>query len=82
MELYFNKQLFPTEEGTPQGGIISPTLANMTLDGLQTNLAERFKNVTSKISYIPYKVNLVSYADDFIITCEKRKHWKTKSNQW
>ena len=28
------KQLFPTEEGTPQGGTISPTLMNMTLDGL------------------------------------------------
>ncbi|MGG6548016.1 UNVERIFIED_CONTAM: reverse transcriptase/maturase family protein, partial [Prevotella sp. 15_C9] len=31
----FNRQLFPTEEGAPQGGIISPTLANMALDGLQ-----------------------------------------------
>ncbi|MZZ95981.1 group II intron reverse transcriptase/maturase, partial [Escherichia coli] len=29
----FNKLLMPTEEGTPQGGIISPTLANMALDG-------------------------------------------------
>ena len=38
----FNKELFPTEEGTPQGGIISPTLANMTLDGLQTMLAEKY----------------------------------------
>ena len=27
--------LFPTEAGTPQGGIISPTLANMALDGLE-----------------------------------------------
>ena len=30
-----NRTLFPTEAGTPQGGIISPTVANMTLDGLE-----------------------------------------------
>jgi RNA-directed DNA polymerase len=36
----FNKQLFSIEEGTPQGDIISPTLANMTLDGLQKILAD------------------------------------------
>ena len=65
----FNKELFPTEEGTPQGGIISPTLANMTLDGLQTMLAEKYhkKFVTRKTTYYP-KVHLVRYADDFIIT--------------
>ena len=28
-------KLFPTEEGTPQGGSISPTLMNMTLDGME-----------------------------------------------
>jgi len=37
-----NRNLFPTEAGTPQGGIISPTLANMTLDGLETLLTQRF----------------------------------------
>ena len=37
-----NRTLFPTKEGTPQGGIISPTLANMVLDGLQRLLEERF----------------------------------------
>ena len=30
-----NKRLFPTTEGSPQGGLISPTYANMTLDGLE-----------------------------------------------
>jgi len=64
----FNKELFPTEEGTPQGGIISPTLANMTLDGIQTMLAKNFRaKGVGKIRITP-QVNFVRYADDFIIT--------------
>ena len=58
----------PTEEGTPQGGIISPTLANMALDGLQPLLAERFKRRFINYKTFHYKVNLIRYADDFIIT--------------
>jgi RNA-directed DNA polymerase len=38
-----NRKLFPTEAGTPQGGIISPTLANLTLDGLERLLKETFR---------------------------------------
>ena len=34
--------LYPTDDGTPQGGIISPTIANMALDGLEGLLAEAF----------------------------------------
>ena len=52
--------LFPTEEGTPQGGIISPILANMTLDGLQALIAQHHRRGS--------KVHLIRYADDFIIT--------------
>ena len=64
----YKKQLFPTEAGTPQGGIISPTLANRTLDGLQAALSNRFlKTKRNGKTYNP-KVNLVRYADDFIIT--------------
>ncbi len=52
--------LWPTEAGTPQGGIISPTLANVALDGLEAELHRRFRQ--------PAKVNLIRYADDFIIS--------------
>jgi len=62
-----NKSLFPTEAGTPQGGIISPVLANMTLDGLEALLTARFKRTGKKNRFNPM-VHLVRYADDFIIT--------------
>lgn len=61
------KSLFPTESGTPQGGIISPVLANMTLDGLENLLLSRFKLRKGK-NYFNPMVNLVRYADDFVIT--------------
>ena len=69
----FNKLLQPTLEGTPQGGIISPILANATLDGMERMLKERYK-----VSYIDGrlyhpKVNCVRYADDFIVTADKRE---------
>ena len=67
----FNRELFPTEEGTPQGGIISPVLANMALDGLEAILIKRFKpyrkmRINGELCHS--KVNYVRYADDFIIT--------------
>jgi RNA-directed DNA polymerase len=52
--------LYPTERGTPQGGIASPTLANMTLDGLEA--------VAVNTAPKGQKVHVVKYADDFIIT--------------
>lgn len=57
--------LYPTEAGTPQGGIASPTLANMTLDGLEQ----------VAVSAVPkgQKVHVVKYADDFIITGASRE---------
>lgn len=52
------KKLFPTVAGTPQGGVISPTLSNMALDGLERALKFSRRN----------KVNFVRYADDFIVS--------------
>ncbi|MBP9777727.1 MAG: group II intron reverse transcriptase/maturase [Rickettsiaceae bacterium] len=51
---------FDSGSGTPQGGIISPMLANMTLDGLEKELSNN--------TILKDKVNLIRYADDFIIT--------------
>lgn len=64
----FNGELFPTEEGTPQGGIISPILANMTLDGIQELLASKFPVTIKNGKEVRHKINLVRYADDFIVT--------------
>ena len=68
----FHNKLYPTYEGTPQGGIISPTLANMVLNGMQTMLSERFKVRMGKNYYNP-KINLVRYADDFIVTGKNKE---------
>jgi RNA-directed DNA polymerase len=57
---------FPTEKGVPQGGIISPVIANLALDGLETELHRRYPKNTRRGQAA--KVNLVRFADDFIIT--------------
>ena len=73
----FQDEMFPTDEGTPQGGVISPILANMTLDGMQKVLADRF--YTNRLGKMDVrfksanKVNLVRYADDFIVTAATRE---------
>ncbi len=63
---FIEKQvLHPTEEGTPQGGICSPVIANLALDGLERKLLERYPK--PKTGYNA-KVNYVRFADDFIVT--------------
>src|SRR5690554_4597672 len=62
-----SNRLNPTDAGTPQGGIISPVLANLALDGLEGVLEEHFGKKNTKKSY-KTKINYVRYADDFIIT--------------
>jgi RNA-directed DNA polymerase len=58
-------RLYPSRKGTPQGGIISPVLANMTLDGLERVI----RNAVPRRS----RVNFIRYADDSIITGKSRR---------
>jgi RNA-directed DNA polymerase len=63
---FMDKSVFhPTVAGTPQGGIASPVLANMALDGLQRALEERFPR---KRDSNRHQLYLVRYADDFVVT--------------
>jgi len=63
---YWEKgRLFPTREGTPQGGIISPLLANLTLDGMEKAIRRRIKTRRDQ-------VNFIRYADDFIVTARTK----------
>ncbi len=61
-------QLQSTEMGTPQGGIISPLLANLTLDGLEASLEQHLKRELGRMEAKKAKVHLVRYADDFVVT--------------
>jgi RNA-directed DNA polymerase len=64
---FMEKQvLSPTETGVPQGGITSPVIANLALDGLEKLLKAHYPPNTKRAQRA--KVNLVRYADDFIIT--------------
>ena len=58
--------LYPTETGTPQGGIASPVLANLALDGLESALLAAFPHKPARGPGA--KVNLSRFADDFVIT--------------
>ena len=69
------KRLFPTEEGTPQGGVISPVLANLVLDGLETVALQADSRRKGKLRP---KINVVRYADDFIITGCSREQLEDK----
>ena len=57
------QKLYPTELGTGQGSIISPTLAMMALSGIERKVRSTCSRQRSK-----EQINFVSYADDFVIT--------------
>jgi len=70
----FNGNYNPTEKGTPQGGVISPLLANIGLHGL-----ERFIKSTNS------RLGVVRYADDFIVTARDKgslEKARTQIQQW
>ncbi|KAG0753894.1 hypothetical protein G6F24_012735 [Rhizopus arrhizus] len=71
-------QLQATDAGTPQGGIVSPSLANLVLDGLESQLKQHLGVTKAK----KLKINVVRYADDFVITGTSREVLETEVRPW
>ena len=66
-------ELFPTEEGTPQGGTISPLLANIALHGMETVLTEWVRTWKGCKSDNLDSFSFVRYADDFVCLYESKE---------
>jgi len=75
-------QLTPTNEGTPQGGIISPTLANVTLNGLELDLLAHLDAKYGKGKAKKLKINVIRYADDFVITGTSKEVLESEIRPW
>jgi RNA-directed DNA polymerase len=90
----FNNEFNATKMGTPQGGTISPLLANIALDQMETDLIEHLRGIkgwkkkigSTKVSTVKekktgkeykyrknLKLELVRYADDFVIIHEDKE---------
>lgn len=78
----YQGRLAPTDEGTPQGGIISPTLANMALNGLEAGLLAHLGATVGRTKAQKLKVNVVRYADDFVITGASQEVLGTVIKPW
>ena len=68
-KVFHNGEIFDNETGTPQGGVISPLLANVSLTSLDTFVADNFGYKHSAGISNP----IVRYADDFVIVCHSKQ---------
>ena len=62
--------LFPTNEGTPQGGVISPLLANIALHGMEERIKQYADTLKGQKRVNRTALSLIRYADDFVIIHE------------
>src|SRR6516225_1751273 len=80
---YMDKRvLHETTDGTPQGGIISPALANCALDGLERILKDKYPTGRALKSFggLCPSVNFIRYAETSSLPVGRKNYWKGKSN--
>lgn len=76
------KQLVATTAGTPQGGIISPALANWTLNGLEADLIKHLQAKWGVTKSRKLKIGVIRYADDFVISGASKELLETEIKPW
>ena len=80
------KGFAPTEEGTPQGGVISPLLLNVALHGLEEAAGVSYATSGSGASETkPGSPTLIRYADDMVVLChtrERAEQIKARLAEW
>ena len=64
------KQFAETSEGTPQGGVISPLLANIALHGMEERVKQFAETLKGSKQNNRFALSLIRYADDFVILHE------------
>jgi RNA-directed DNA polymerase len=76
---------FPTNEGTPQGGVISPLLANIALHGLEEYIRQWAETWKGEKRANRCSISLIRYADDFVVLHKDKsiiQQAKTLIEQW
>lgn len=75
----YNDMLDITDEGTPQGGIISPLLANVALTGMEEALGIKYNKYKDRNTYTyrnQSRYAMIRYADDFVVLCKTKEDAK------
>jgi RNA-directed DNA polymerase len=73
-------QFFETNEGTPQGGVISPLLANIALHGMEQLVIDYARSLKGGKRANQESISLIRYADDFVILANKND--QIKEMEW
>ena len=69
----------PTEEGTPQGGVISPLLLNVALQGMEAAAGVEYDN-RGRVKY--GHPTVITYADDFVALCPVASRPRRSPPDW
>ena len=68
-----NETFHETEKGTPQGGVISPLLANIALHGMEQELGVEYQYMKSRYVVKSKSIGIVRFADDFVAICHTKE---------